>query len=148
MIVALMIFALESGIAGGAKNTVTMIAGRIVQGLMSRGIMLMVELIVCDLVPLKERGTYLGIVLSTAALGAIAGPIVGGAIAQRDWRWCFYINLPICAVVLSILIFNLRIRQHKVTWSQLLTRVDWIGNFVFKGSMITILVALFYGGTV
>lgn len=148
MIVTVMIFALGSGIAGGAKDTTTMIAGRTVQGLGSGGIMLMVELIVCDLVPLKERGTYLGIVLSTAALGAIAGPIVGGAIAQGDWRWCFYINLPICAVVLPILIFNLRIRQHKVTWSQLLTRVDWIGNFVFIGSMTAILVALFYGGTV
>ncbi|KAK7184810.1 multidrug resistance protein fnx1 [Paraphaeosphaeria sporulosa] len=129
MIVTVMIFALGSGIAGG-------------------GIMLMVELIVCDLVPLKERGTYLGIVLSTAALGAIAGPVVGGAIAQRDWRWCFYINLPICALVLPVLIFNLRIRHHKISWSRLFTRVDWIGNTVFIGSMTAILVALFYGGTV
>lgn len=79
--------------------------------------MLTVELIVCDLVPLKERGTYLGIVLSTAALGAIAGPVVGGAIAQRDWRWCFYINLLICAVVLPVLVFNLRTRHHRISWS-------------------------------
>ncbi|KAF2440901.1 MFS general substrate transporter [Karstenula rhodostoma CBS 690.94] len=147
MIITVMIFALGSGIAGGAKSTTTMIAGRTVQGLGSGGIMLMVELIVCDLVPLKERGTYLGIVLSTAALGAIAGPVVGGAIAQRDWRWCFYINLPICALVLPVLIFNLRIRHHKISWSQLITRVDWIGNIVFIGSMTAILVALFYGGT-
>ncbi|KAL5389728.1 hypothetical protein DPSP01_002220 [Paraphaeosphaeria sporulosa] len=148
MIVTVMIFALGSGIAGGAKNTTTMIAGRTVQGLGSGGIMLMVELIVCDLVPLKERGTYLGIVLSTAALGAISGPVVGGAIAQRDWRWCFYINSPICALVLPVLIFNLRIRHHKISWSRLFTRVDWIGNTVFIGSMTAILVALFYGGTV
>lgn len=115
MIVAVMIFTLDSKIAGGAKNNITIIAGRTVQGLRSGGIMLMVELIVYDLVPLKEQGTYLGIVLSTAALRAIAGPIVGGAIVQEDWRSWFYINLPICAVVLSILIFNLRIRQHKDT---------------------------------
>jgi MFS family permease len=69
----------------------------------------MVELIVCDLVPLKERGTYLGIVLSVAALGAIVSPVVGGALAEKDWRWCFYINLPICAVVLPILVVHLRI---------------------------------------
>lgn len=148
MIITVIIFALGSGIAGGAKSTTTMIAGRTVQGLGSGGIMLMVELIVCDLVPLKERGTYLGIVLSTAALGAIAGPVVGGAIAQRDWRWCFYINLPICALVLPVLIFNLRIRHQKISWSQLITRVDWVGNTVFIGSMTAILVALFYGGTV
>ncbi|KAF1976200.1 MFS general substrate transporter [Bimuria novae-zelandiae CBS 107.79] len=148
MIITVMIFALGSGIAGGAKSTTTMIAGRTVQGIGSGGIMLMVELIVCDLVPLRERGTYLGIVLSTAALGAIAGPVVGGAIAQANWRWCFYINLPICALVLPILIFYLRIHHLKVTWSQLLTRVDWIGNLIFMGSITAILIGLFYGGTI
>jgi MFS family permease len=148
MIITVMIFALGSGIAGGAKSTTTMIAGRTVQGIGSGGIMLMVELIVCDLVPLKERGTYLGIVLSTSALGAIAGPIVGGAIAEGDWRWCFYINLPICALVLPVLFFYLRIQQIKVTWSQLFTRVDWIGNIIFMGSITAILIGLFYGGTI
>jgi hypothetical protein len=125
-----------------------MIIGRTIQGLGSGGIMLMVELIVCDLVPLRERGTYLGIVLSVAALGAIAGPIVGGVLAEHNWRWCFYINLPICAVVLPILVIFLRIRHHKVTWSQIFTRVDWIGNLMFIGSITAILLGLVYGGTV
>ncbi|KAI3391107.1 hypothetical protein diail_7958 [Diaporthe ilicicola] len=92
MIIATCIFALGSGIAGGANNTAIMIAGRTVQGLGSGGIMLLVELIVCDMVPLRERGKYLGIVLSTAALGSIVGPVVGGALSERDWRWCFYLN--------------------------------------------------------
>jgi MFS family permease len=129
MIIAVTVFALGSGVAGGAKSTDTMIIGRTVQGIGSGGIMLMVELIVCDLVPLKERGVYLGIVLSVAALGVIAGPIVGGAIAEKDWRWCFFINLPMCAVVLPILVAFLRVRQHKVTWSQIITLIDWLGNF-------------------
>jgi hypothetical protein len=148
MIIAVIIFALGSGIAGGAIDTNTMIAGRTVQGLGSGGIMLMVELIVCDLVPLRERGTYLGIVLSVAALGAIAGPIVGGALAETGWRWCFYINLPICAVVLPILIIFLRIRHHKTTWSELIIRIDWVGNLIFIGSITAILLGLMYGGTV
>lgn len=147
MIVAVTIFALGSAIAGAAQNTTTMIAGRTVQGLGSGGLMLMVELIVCDLVPLKERGTYLGIVLSVAALGAIVGPIVGGALAEKNWRWCFYINLPICGLVLPILFVYLRIRHHKVTWTHFLTRVDWIGNIIFIGSICAILLGLVYGGT-
>ena len=43
----------------------------------------MAELIICNLVPLRDRGMYLGIELSVSALGAIAGPIVGGALADR-----------------------------------------------------------------
>jgi MFS family permease len=100
IIITTCIFALGSGIAGGADNTATMIAGRTVQGLGSVGIMLLVELIVCDMVSLRERGRYLRIVLRTASLGSIVGPVVGGALAQKDWRWCFYLNLPICAVVI------------------------------------------------
>lgn len=84
MIITVCVFALGIEIAGGAENTATMIAGRTVQGLGSAGIMLMIELIVCDLVPQKERGQYLGIVLGSAALGAIVGPVVGGALAQRE----------------------------------------------------------------
>ncbi|KAI1212619.1 MFS general substrate transporter [Annulohypoxylon truncatum] len=148
MIIAVCIFALGSGVAGGANNTATIIAGRTVQGLGSGGIMLMVELIVCDLVPLRERGKYLGIVLSTAALGSIAGPVIGGALVERDWRWCFYLNLPICAVVLPVQVFFLRIKHITIAWRDVVTRVDWIGNIVFIGSITSLLVALTFGGTV
>lgn len=65
MIISAYIFAIGSGIAGNAHNTATIIAGRMVQGLGSGGIMLLMELIICDMVPLRERGKYLGIVLSS-----------------------------------------------------------------------------------
>ena len=73
--------------------------------------MLLVELIVCDLVPMRERGKYLGIVLSSSAVGAIAGPIIGGALAESSWRWIFYMNLPISGIVLFIMVFFPRTRR-------------------------------------
>ncbi|KAI6081505.1 MFS general substrate transporter [Hypoxylon rubiginosum] len=148
MIISIFVFALGSGVAGGAKNVATMIAGRTVQGLGSGGIMLLVELIVCDLVPQRERGQYLGIVLSFAALGSIVGPIIGGALATRDWKWCFFINLPICAVVLPVQIFFLRIKHISVPLRGVITQVDWTGNVIFIGSIIGILIGLTFGGTV
>ncbi|KAJ0108225.1 hypothetical protein J7T55_000190 [Diaporthe amygdali] len=148
MIITVCIFAIGSGIAGGANDTATMIAGRTVQGLGSGGIMLMVELIVCDMVPLRERGKYLGIVLSTAALGSIVGPVVGGALAERDWRWCFYLNLPICAIVLPVLFFFLRIKHLSISWKGVFAKVDWTGNVVFIGSITSLLIGLTFGGTV
>ena len=56
----------------------------------SGGIMMLIELIICDLVPLRERGKYLGYVQSPTAIGAIVGPVVGGALATANWRWIFY----------------------------------------------------------
>ncbi|KUI63648.1 hypothetical protein VM1G_10498 [Cytospora mali] len=148
MVIAVCVFALGSGIAGGANDTATMIAGRTVQGLGSGGIMLMVELIVCDMVPLRERGKYLGIVLSTAALGSIVGPVVGGALAEKDWRWCFYLNLPICAIVLPVLFFFLRIKHFSISWKGVFAQVDWTGNLIFIGSITSLLISLTSGGTV
>lgn len=75
-IISISIFAIGSGIAGGANDSSMLIAGRTVQGLGSGGIMVLIELIVCDIVPLRERGKYLGIVLSSSAVGAIIGPVV------------------------------------------------------------------------
>ena len=74
---------------------------------------MLVELIVCDLVPLKERGKYLGIVLSSSAIGAIIGPVVGGALASANWRWIFYLNLPIAAITIAIMVLFLRLRHER-----------------------------------
>ena len=85
LLVALVLLSLGSGIAGGANNVAALIAGRVVQGLGSAGLFVLMDLIVCDMVPLRERAKYLGIVMSTAAIGTTMEPIVGGALAQADW---------------------------------------------------------------
>ena len=93
-ILAVSLFILGSGISGGAVNVAMLIAGRCVQGLGSGGIMMLLDLIICDLLPLKERPKYVGIQMSVAGVGATLGPLIGGAIVQNlSWRWTFYINL-------------------------------------------------------
>lgn len=55
MIISVVLFALGSGICGGASSIVMLIVGRIVQGFGAGGIFSMVSIIVADLVPLRER---------------------------------------------------------------------------------------------
>lgn len=89
MIVATALFTLGSGLAGWASSSGVLIAGRVVHGLGSGGLYVLSDIIICDLVPPRSRGPYLSAVLSTAALGATIGPIVGGALARKSWRWIF-----------------------------------------------------------
>jgi MFS family permease len=148
MLVAIAIFALGSGLAGGATTTAMMIAGRTIQGLGSGCILMLVELVICDLVPLRQRGTYLGIVMSGGAFGAVLGPIVGGALATADWRWIFYMNLPICAVILVAIAWLLRVQYTKESsWTRALSRIDWIGSVIFIGSSCAIMLGLVFGGS-
>lgn len=88
-------FTLGSGIAGGAKNGATLIAGRAVQGIGAGGIYIIIDIIVSDLVPLRQRGNYMAVILTIYTIGMSLGPWVGGEIvATTSWRWVFWINLP------------------------------------------------------
>lgn len=65
-----------------------LIAGRGVQGIGSGGINMIVEIIISDLVPLRQRGNYMAIMLSIFSIGVSLGPFVGGIIVQTtSWRW-------------------------------------------------------------
>ncbi|KAF2828618.1 major facilitator superfamily MFS_1 [Ophiobolus disseminans] len=149
MVFSIAVFAFGSGIAGGATDAPFLIAGRTVQGLGSGGVMMLIELIICDLVPLRERGKYLGYVQSPTAIGAIVGPVVGGALATANWRWIFYLNIPIAGIAMIIMIIFLRLNHEKPrSWKQAVLRVDWIGNAIFVASICSLLVGLVFGGTV
>lgn len=110
MIASVSLFALGSGIAGGASNAATFISGRLVQGLGAGGMVMLIDLIVCDLLPLRERSQYLGAVLGACAVGTLIGPVLGGAIVTHaTWRWAFWINLPMCVLTLAIMVPFLRL---------------------------------------
>jgi MFS family permease len=70
-----------------ASNIAMMIGGRAIQGIGASGIGVLCEIIICDLVPLRERGTYMGIVFGMVALGAALGPLFGGLlVSYSTWR--------------------------------------------------------------
>jgi hypothetical protein len=149
MIFCITVFALGSGIAGGATDAPFLIAGRTVQGLGSGGILMLVELIICDLVPLRQRGKYLGYVQSATAVGAIIGPVIGGALATANWRWIFYMNIPLAGIAMVVMVVFLRLQHEKPkTWKHAVLRIDWIGNAIFVASLCSILLGLIFGGTV
>ena len=148
MMASVALFTLGSGIAGGATNVPMLIAGRTVQGLGSGGIFVLVELITCDLVPLRERAQYLGMMLSTGAIGTTLGPIIGGGLAQANWRWVFYINLPIAGTAFLSMVFFLRVKHTpEASLMAALARVDYFGTFIFISSICAILLGLVLGGT-
>jgi MFS family permease len=81
-------FTLGSGIYGGPTNGSMLIAERAIQGLGSGGLNMMIDVIVSDLVPMRERGNFMAVVLSIYSIGTSLGHWVGGAIVDyASWRW-------------------------------------------------------------
>ncbi|KAJ5618171.1 Major facilitator superfamily domain general substrate transporter [Penicillium hordei] len=143
------VFTLGSGICGGANSANMLIIGRAVQGIGSGGINMIVDVIVSDLVPLRERGNFIAIVLTVYSIGSSMGPFVGGIIVQRTtWRWVFYINLPVGGFSLVLLFLFLHTHyQRDTTFSQKIKRIDYIGNVLIMGATAAVLCALTYGGS-
>ncbi|KAK1509307.1 major facilitator superfamily transporter, partial [Colletotrichum abscissum] len=61
-------------------------------------------------------------------------------------RWIFYINFPICAYSLIAVPVLLTLKPPTRTFAEKLQLVDWLGGFLFIGSMVTFLVGLSWGG--
>ncbi|OJJ99556.1 hypothetical protein ASPACDRAFT_78557 [Aspergillus aculeatus ATCC 16872] len=152
MIISVVIFAVGSAIAGSANNTTAIIAGRAIQGIGGGGINILVDTVICDLVPLRQRGRYVALMASVWAVGTTIGPVLGGAFAQHvSWRWVFYINLPLCGVSLFLLVLFLRVnhppRPPSTTLRQQLGRVDLLGNMILTLAVVATLLALTWAGT-
>lgn len=150
LIGAVALFALGSGICGGASSINMLIVGRTVQGIGGGGINVMIEIIVGDLVPLRERPKFMGVVMGVFALGNFIGPVIGGVIASRTtWRWVFWLNLPVAGIALMLLVLFLQVKYDKSTsvWAKL-KRVDFVGNTLLVASIISILLPLTWAGTV
>ncbi|KAJ5933796.1 MFS general substrate transporter [Penicillium verhagenii] len=149
MITSAAIFTIGSGVAGGSKNIQTLIAARLLQGIGSSGILVLTEIIICDLLPLRERGKYLGLIVSLVGLGVALGPLFGGLIVQHSsWPWVFYLNVPIGGVACIALFVFLRLNSDKTPdYIKRLRRIDWTGNALFVLSTLSILISLSWAGT-
>ncbi|KAH8645706.1 major facilitator superfamily transporter [Xylariales sp. PMI_506] len=145
---SLAMFSIGTVLCCTAQGVTVMLVGRCIQGVGGGGVHVLAGVIMTDLVPLRYRPKYWGIVLGAWALGTCVGPIIGGAITQHTtWRWIFYLMFPICAYGLIVVPILLTIRPRTESFQEKLLRVDWVGCVLFMGSATSFLVAICWGGT-
>ncbi|CAK7265194.1 hypothetical protein SEPCBS57363_001456 [Sporothrix epigloea] len=151
------VFELGSLICGVAQSSVMLIIGRAVAGLGAAGLQNGSLTILAGLAPLARRAFLTGIILGVAQLGIVAGPLLGGVFTEfATWRWCFYVNLPIGAIVATLIVLiHIPEQTVKMQWHsqsratiqhQLRTilsqRLDLGGFFLFAGTTIQLLGAI------
>lgn len=109
--VAIVLFLIGSALCGLSQNLTELIAFRAVQGLGAGGLMSLAMAIIGDMVAPRERGKYTGMFGIVFGVGSVLGPLVGGYLTDphtflgltTDWRWVFYINVPIGLVALVVI---------------------------------------------
>ncbi|KAL2799940.1 MFS general substrate transporter [Aspergillus keveii] len=147
LLAALTLFSLGAIICGVAHSWRTLLAGRTIQGLGGGGLISLTTVIVTDLVPLRERARFNAMVSTVWAVGSATGPVLGGVLAVRgEWRWIFWINLPIVGLgVVGIGMF-LRLQRRKRTLGEKLALFDFPGSFLFIASVTAFLIPVTWGG--
>lgn len=124
-----------------------MLIGRSVQGVGGGGILALTNIILTDLVPLRWRGNWIGVLGAMWAIGSVSGPVVGGSLAHVDtWPWIFYLNLPFIAASFVLVACFVRLQPLPLSWAEKLRRVDWVGSLVFVASTTSLLVPLTWAG--
>ena len=137
-------FVAGSVFCGASPNMTWLILFRGIQGIGGGVIITSVFTVVADLFPPHKRGKYMGIVTSVFGLSSIIGPLLGGLITDYlNWRWIFYINVPISAV--AILLIALFMPNFKLEGRH--SKIDIKGTILIILALVPMLLAFSFAGT-
>nr|POE98231.1 mfs-type transporter [Quercus suber] len=147
LLLANFVFFVGSLIAALSINIGMLITARALQGIGGGGLLVLVDIVICDLFSQRTRGAYLGVIGGTWALALAVGPVIGGVFTQKvTWRWCFYINLPLDGLAFIIILLFLKVDTPRTPIIAGLRAIDWLGNFTIVGGTLLFLFGLQYGG--
>ncbi len=96
--------------------------------------------ILTDAFPANQRGMALGVNQITALAGQFLGLLLGGVLAQVDWRAVFWVNVPFG--VFGTVWSYLKLREFGTPRR---ARIDWLGNLTFTAGAGLLLAAITYG---
>ena len=100
---AVMFFVLGSVLCGLAQSMAMLVGARALQGIGGGGITVTASALIGEVVPLRERGRYQGILGAVFGVTTVIGPLLGGYFTDYlTWRWAFWINVPISVVVICV----------------------------------------------
>ena len=126
-----------------SANIWMLVAGRAVQGFGGGGLIVVSMATIADVLPARQRGRFQGILGSVFGLSTVIGPLVGGFIVEHfDWIWIFLLNLPVGAVVLTILSVILEPGETRSDRPS----IDFLGAALLAATLSLIVMAASLGG--
>jgi EmrB/QacA subfamily drug resistance transporter len=140
---AIVIFVVASLFCALAQNMFELIGARALQGIGAGGLAVMAQAMVGDVVPPHERGRYQSIVSLVFAVATTSGPPLGGFLVGFDWRWCFWINLPLGTLAFVLV----RRVARRIPGGHGVHRIDVMGLSLLTGAVAALLLVCSSGGT-
>ncbi|WP_329570884.1 MDR family MFS transporter [Streptomyces sp. NBC_01361] len=137
------VFLTGSVLCGLAQDMGQLIAFRAVQGVGAGGLFVGALSLIGTLLTPAEAGrsqSMIGVLMPAALIG---GPLLGGFLTdQLDWRWVFYVNVPVGALALAIVGLGVRVHAPRVK-----ARIDVAGAALLTAAILSLTLLASWGGT-
>lgn len=147
MAVGLVIFGIGSLVCALANSIDMLIGGRVIQGLGGSAVQAMVQVIISESVPIDKRALAMSLIGVTFSVASVCGPFVGGAFTTHvTWRWCFYINIPLGAVALALLLLFFHPPRPHGNIRAKMASIDYLGTCLISAGLVLVLLAMTFGG--
>ncbi|MEU9127606.1 MFS transporter [Kitasatospora sp. NPDC048540] len=124
----------------GGGGALWLIGWRVAQAVGGSMLMANSAAIITDAFPAHRRGTALGVNIVAAIAGSFIGLVLGGVLAEWNWRSIFWVNVPI-----GLLGTLWAYRSLRDTGVRRPARIDWWGNLTFAVGLTALLAGITYG---
>jgi EmrB/QacA subfamily drug resistance transporter len=143
-LLGLVVFMVGSVLSGAAQNIYELIGFRALQGIGFGAFVPTTLAIAGDLFPPEKRGRIQGLLFSVNGIAFAVAPAVGSYLTESiNWRWIFYINLPLG--IASFIIIFLSLRESKNERASGFS--DWAGAGVLTAFLGLLMLGIFLGGS-
>ncbi|KAJ3566810.1 hypothetical protein NPX13_g6996 [Xylaria arbuscula] len=149
---SLCIFELGSLVCTLAKSSPVFIVGRAIAGLGAAGLSPGSVVILSHCFPRNKLPIWTTVVASSQLFGIVGAPIIGGGLIDwLGWRACFGINIPLGVAAFAFVAFGLDSvdseANHNLSLKAKLEKFDWFGTLLIVPGLISLLLALQWGGS-
>jgi EmrB/QacA subfamily drug resistance transporter len=141
-VVAITLYAVGNFACGFAQNMEMLVAARAISGMGAGGLQALAQITIGDVFTPRERGRWMGLMMSAFGLASIIGPTMGGLLTDGPgWRWVFWINIPVSILPLVALLYALPTvrRPRKI-------HIDYPGIACLTFGLVPILLAITWLG--
>jgi len=128
-----------------APNLGWFIAGRVLTALGGGAMVPVGMAVIGDVYAVKKRPSALGTLGAIDTAGWVWGPLYGALLIRfLDWRWQFYLNIPLSLIAIALSWWALR----NLPRSQKAARIDWLGTALLTAGLLSLSLALLNGNDI
>lgn len=153
LIISNVLFGLGNFLCGCSSKEWMMILGRFIAGIGGGCLITLATIVASDLIPLRRRGLWQGTGNFFWGIGNGLGGVVGGYFNDKmHWRWAFWVQVPLSAFSLIMMLSNFdqpQLKRSRITSLDVrFARVDLLGCLLLVATMTSLLLGITAGGNI